>query len=324
MVRFRTRCAPAPMQILALLLLHAGTLGCAPSRLAVLAGLDSEFLADGWIATGPAAKVAGGDAAEPKLVELGHSVNGVPIVMRVFGHGPERILVVAGIHGDEPTGPIVANRLARLLQRQRKQLHGRTIAVLPQANPDGLLNGQRANANGVDLNRNFPSQHWRPASGDELSHGDRPASEPETQAILRAFAMIHPQRAIDIHSIPSGYHCNNYDGRAGDLAEAMSHHNGYPVIADIGYPTPGAFGCWVGIDCDVPAITLELPRKLSGEECWAQNSDALLAFLAADDVAGEHSEVVKAKTKPAHRIARVPQPAPTHTRQPSPSASIGD
>jgi predicted deacylase len=305
-------------------LLLATLPGCAPSRLAMLLEGGGGSFADSMIAGDRTPDGATDSDAEPRQVELGRSVAGAPIVMQVFGDGPERILVVGGIHGDEPTGADLATRLVRTLRENPAQCHGRTIAILPQANPDGLLRGQRGNANGVDLNRNFPSLHWRPAQGNGLSHGSEPASEPETRAVLRAFAMIRPQRVVDIHSIPGGYHCNNYDGPAGGLAEVMSWHNGYPVIADIGYPTPGAFGCWVGIDRDVPAITLELPRKLSGDECWAQNADALLAFLAADSVDGADSAVVKTKTKPARRIARVPQPGPTRTRQPSPAVSAGD
>jgi predicted nicotinamide N-methyase len=68
------------------------------------------------------------------------------------------------------------------------------VAVVLAANPDGLLRGTRANANGVDLNRNFPASNWRAGtvtsratidapSDVVLSTGTAPASEPETQAL---------------------------------------------------------------------------------------------------------------------------------------------
>ena len=40
----------------------------------------------------------------------------------------------------------------------------------------------------------------------------------------------------------------------------------YPVEASIGYPTPGSFGTYCGIEKNIPTITLELD-----EECSAQD-----------------------------------------------------
>jgi len=35
--------------------------------------------------------------------------------------------------------------------------------------------------------------------------------------------------------------------------------SGWPVRADIGYPTPGSLGSWLGLDRGLPVLTLELP-----------------------------------------------------------------
>jgi protein MpaA len=59
----------------------------------------------------------------------------------------------------------------------------------------------------------------------------------------------------------------------------MAGFNGYPVTATIGYPTPGSFGSWAGIDLGIPVITLELPRELSGPKAWESNRQALLVAL---------------------------------------------
>jgi len=243
-------------------------------------------------------------------IELGRSVDGRPIVMELFGEGDEHVLVVGGIHGNEPTGVYVARRLARFLRDHPKEFDGRTIGVVPEANPDGLSRGTRANAHGVDLNRNFPSENWCRAASSGVSHGTHPASEPETQAILRAVKMVQPQRIVDVHSIPAGFHCNNYDGPAEPLARLMSRFNDYPVEADIGYPTPGALGSWAGVDCGIPSITLELPRGISGEDCWENNQDALLAFADADEAQPERVQLASEVTEPAHRVATAPPTAP--------------
>ena len=53
--------------------------------------------------------------------------------------------------------------------------------------------------------------------------------------------------------------CVNYDGPAARWAEAVAVACGWPARGDIGYPTPGSFGSWLGIDCGLPVLTLELP-----------------------------------------------------------------
>ncbi len=79
--------------------------------------------------------------------------------------------------------------------------------------------------------------------------------------------------------MPGGNFCNNYDGPAGALAEIMARKNHYPVKASIGYPTPGSFGSWAGIDQNIPTITLELPREQPISRVWLANRNAILAAV---------------------------------------------
>ena len=78
--------------------------------------------------------------------------------------------------------------------------------------------------------------------------GASPASEPETRAVMRAIERFAPVRIVTIHSINRDRFCNNFDGPGRRLAEAMARLNRYPVRASIGYPTPGSFGGWAGIE----------------------------------------------------------------------------
>ena len=78
-------------------------------------------------------------------------------------------------------------------------------------NPDGCQLGLRANARGVDLNRNFPAANWRAgetvyrwnSSAQErdvvLLTGDKPGSEPETQALCQLIHKIHPALVVSFH-----------------------------------------------------------------------------------------------------------------------------
>jgi protein MpaA len=213
-----------------------------------------------------------------RTIELGQSVQGTPLILAIFGHGPDRVLIFGGIHGSEPTSAVLARKLADYLRIHWELFNGRTVAILAEANPDGLAGQRRVNAHGVDLNRNFPAANWQLSRG-RRRHGSAAASEPETRAIIQAVELIRPSRIISIHSTRRGTHCNNFDGPAEHLASLMSRFNGYPVKTTMGYPTPGSFGSWAGIDRAIPTITLELPSDLSGSECWRENADALVAFI---------------------------------------------
>jgi protein MpaA len=212
---------------------------------------------------------------------LGTSVEGRPIRMHVFGSGPRTTLVLGAIHGSEPTSHTVVQRLLEYLRAHPVAFEGERVAIIPVANPDGLERRMRTNKNLVDINRNFPAKNWAKTRRGIYFGGERAASEPETQALLRAFELVSPARVISVHSMDKP--CNNFDGPSKALAEAMAEHNGYAVKANIGYPTPGSFGTWAGIDRKVPIVTLELPRSMPGERAWEQNRAALLAAIGAGD-----------------------------------------
>ncbi|MCP4376353.1 MAG: murein peptide amidase A, partial [bacterium] len=213
-------------------------------------------------------------------VQVGQSVSGRPIRMHVFGSTGPTTFIFAGIHGDEPSSEFLALHMVEYLLGNDKYYKSARVAVLPSANPDGLLAGTRVNANAVDCNRNFPAKNWKPkGKSARYSPGKAPGSEPETQALLEAIRILKPDAIISIHSTSTFKPCNNYDGPSADLAKLMSLHNGYPPKASVGYPTPGSFGTWSGIERKIPTITLELPHKTRAQTLWPPNRDALLALI---------------------------------------------
>lgn len=142
----------------------------------------------------------------------------------------------------------------------RRGMRGGLIFI-PCLNPDGMQLGRRTNANGVDLNRNFPTKNWgedTSLAGDNPSDyygGEAPASEIETQFVIDVIEKYKPELIITLHA---PYKVVNYDGPAKDTAEKISKIIGYPVEASIGYPTPGSFGTYAGVERQIPTITLEL------------------------------------------------------------------
>lgn len=222
-------------------------------------------------------------AAQPETEHreiLGASVLGETITLETFGDGPVNVLVLGGIHGDEVTSVDVTRALLDMLRADPSLVPpDKTVAVIEVANPDGYARKTRANARGIDLNRNFPARNFKPGGGRGFRGGVAPASEPETQALLSAIAQLRPQLIVSVHSIRGGKQQNNYDGPGEAVAAAMAEHNGYPVTANIGYPTPGSLGSYAGGDLQIPVITLELPREQAGFAAWAQNREALLAAI---------------------------------------------
>jgi len=201
-------------------------------------------------------------AGEPlaSLQVIGHSVQGRPIYLWQLTQGIRPLLLVGGVHGDEVEGYALIERY--VASGKWRSLEGRAaLWAIPCLNPDGCALGQRLNANGVDLNRNLPTQDWIAASLEaRYPPGAAPGSEPETQALLGGLAQMRPQFILSAHSCQA-HPCVNYNGPALELAQVMAARNGLPVTDDIGYPTPGSLGTWAGQERRIPTLTLELLRR---------------------------------------------------------------
>ncbi len=207
---------------------------------------------------------------------VGQSVDRRAIQAAAIGAGEEVSLVLAGVHGNEPVGVHVVRALVELLSGEPHWCECSKVILLPEINPDGVLRETRGNANGVDLNRNFPTLDWVSAAREGRYYsGPSAASEPETRAVLHVLEKFRPAKIITIHA---PLHQINYDGPAQNLAREMAHFNGYPVRPDIGYPTPGSLGTFAGRERRIATVTLELP-PVSNEDAWLQNRDALLAAI---------------------------------------------
>lgn len=125
---------------------------------------------------------------------LGSSVRGRPIVAYRVGDPGAKVTAVAmsTMHGDEPRTRAILTAI-----RDGRRVEGIDLWVIPTMNPDGLARGTRRNARGVDLNRNFPYR-WADLDG-RYESGPRPASEPETRAVMRFFAAVRPRLVVSFH-----------------------------------------------------------------------------------------------------------------------------
>ena len=119
----------------------------------------------------------------PEWKVWGKSVRDRPIVVRRRGDNSSsfKVLVVGSIHGNEPEGMKIVDRLDH---RFRKGIRRVDLWTIRTANPDGIKRNTRKNAHGVDLNRNFPF-HFDPTLSNGYESGPAPSSEPETRTIER-------------------------------------------------------------------------------------------------------------------------------------------
>lgn len=163
-----------------------------------------------------------------------------------------------------PCGRGVGRGVALKIPRRGK----RGILFIPCLNPDGMQNNTRTNSNNVDINRNFPTQNWGKNEGDNATCDDETTNyfggksagnEIETRFLIETIENYSPSLVMTLHA---PYKIVNYDGPAQKEAEAISKIINYPVEASIGYPTPGSFGTWAGVERNIPTITLELDEEI--------------------------------------------------------------
>lgn len=168
----------------------------------------------------------------------------------------KRILVMSMIHGDEtPAGSVSRAWMTRLERISPRN----TWRVIPVANPDGVKLRTRMNANGVDLNRNFPSADWEKSalkrwktkkrSDPRRYPGPSSASEPETKCLMSAIDDFNPDFVISVHT-PLGV--LDFDG------PKIKSPNFAPLPWTSLGNFPGSLGRYMWVDKKVPVLTIEL------------------------------------------------------------------
>ena len=167
-------------------------------------------------------------------------------------------LVIGVVHGDEYQGE-------KLIYKYIDEFDKTGVLFIPCLNPDGRDLNTRTNSNGVDINRNFPTKNWELTEKDNYYGGSEPASEIETKFLVKIIDKYKPKAIITLHT---PYKIVNFDGPAKDLAEMISEIIKYPVEPSIGYPTPGSFGTYAGVERNIPTITLEMDEEETIENLY--------------------------------------------------------
>jgi len=222
--------------------------------------------------------VSEASGTRPAVVEsrtIGHTVKGRGILAWRLGQpsSPRKVVVLAAMHGNE-TGP------SRILNNLRdgRPISGADIWVVPQYNRDGVVRRTRQNAHGVDLNRNYP-RNWKRLTGTYNS-GPRPASEPETKAIMAFLRAVRPSYVISFHQPLNGV------GRTGGKGSAFVQrlHRGLrlPVKSfNCSGVCHGTMTEWFNANFPGVAVTVEYGRGLSKRQATRTGPTGLLKAVGA-------------------------------------------
>ena len=200
-------------------------------------------------------------------------------------HGPLEPgtpLVLAATHGNETETTVALSAAMRTVAPGELR-----CAVVLAFNPDGTLLGTRGNGAGVDLNRNFPATDWergtvrsrwssRTPQIVELSRGEAPGSEPETQALVALVERLAPPWILSLHA-PIGAVLEPEPSALGDALMARTRLR---RLERVNYAVSGVLDTWArerGITC----VTLELPR-ITHDEAVVTYAPILADLLRGD------------------------------------------
>jgi hypothetical protein len=213
---------------------------------------------------------------------IGVSAEGTPLVVTEIGTGEKTGLVLVGsIHGNEKnTGMLVSG-----LESVYKGNHipdsipsSIRLFFLPVLNPDGVESRTRRNAHNVDLNRNFPTNDWKPdavspSKIEPRSGGTSPGSEPEVRAITswlmhRVKQTVESVYLISFHSaypptgsVQPGYRVYGKPGpESVEFAQFISRESGYNYLSTwiTSRALTGEFIHWCEMN-DIWSCDIELP-----------------------------------------------------------------
>lgn len=199
--------------------------------------------------------------SQVKVLEACESEKGVKIFhfdrpAKVTEVAPKKILVFALIHGDEfPSGSVARSWMERLTKVEPRN----DWRVVPVLNPDGVKNKTRFNANGVDVNRNFPTEKWEKEAlaywetkmkkDKRRFPGKTPNSEKETHCAIAHIDDFKPDLILSIHT---PYGVLDFDGPK--IPPPKFPHIPWKSLGNY----PGSLGRFMWVDRSKPTLTIEL------------------------------------------------------------------
>lgn len=172
-----------------------------------------------------------------------------------------------------PDGVTISQLGFEGIQSEHVKERVRSIASLDGEEAEGYyLTRWKANANGVDINRNFDAlwEDYAGAGHPSCDHykGEAIGCEPESAALITLTQQEMFDRTISYHTQGSVIYW--YFGQEGELyeetldfADCISKVTGYPTDANYEYLDPAGYKDW-GIDkLGIPGLTVEIGTETS-------------------------------------------------------------
>ncbi|MRR09418.1 hypothetical protein EG831_04940, partial [bacterium] len=244
-----------------------------------------------------------------KKVSFGTTVEGRALWAFLITDNPDaseneaEVRLAANIHGDEVVGKELLLALIDTLTRSygsnatiTDYVNTREIWIVPCLNPDGLESGQRYNANGEDLNRDYPV----PDGGS--NGGSVPGTETETQQTMAFWSAKHAALSLVYHggALVANYPWDYTTANCPDYAVARAAALGYARLNtpmynsaefDDGvtngaawYVVRGSLQDWLynatgGMDITVECSNTKWPSAGTLPGYWNDNKAALLYYI---------------------------------------------
>ena len=232
-----------------------------------------------------------------RQTSIGYSEKGKNIPCIVMGKGSKKGCIVGGIHAREHISiSFVMRSVEELAQAYtnhqnygeydvQELLNKYTLYIVPMFNPDGTdisvagemplvdypgfdADSYKDNANGVNLNRNFP-YHWDDIQSinqyrdtNLYFHGKTAGSESETQAMMRLCTENSFEWLLDMHIVGNGMYWRDYHNGVipNDvlLSQAISNRCGmtaFPMTYETAF---GGLENWFRYTFQKPGLCIEL------------------------------------------------------------------
>lgn len=167
---------------------------------------------------------------------VGHSTDGIEIPMVRIGDGPQRLLLFACPHPNEPIGAMLIQFLFDELIANEELRRGRSWYLMPCVDPDGTKLNEGWFAGPFTV-RNYARHFYRPRSQEQVEWTfpirykdyafDSPI--PETQALMRALEEVRPDFVYSLHNAGFGgvyYYITNHVPEAVPAFHALPKDRG--------------------------------------------------------------------------------------------------
>ena len=241
---------------------------------------------------------------------VGKTAQDREIVKVILGNpdAPKKVMVQSSMHGREYMASQLTMEMIEYICSNMSSLSYEGIpyrelfdnvcfVIMPMVNPDGVMLSQKgmgslrrltdmdwfgakdieqvkSNANGVDINRNFPygfggGRDAADEAGLEFYCGERPVSEAETRALIAVSGSEDFSCHINYHTAGEAMYYSDVltkedaAEKSALLVDVLHDSNGYLPLLDSGWeegPT-GCFSDWVTRTYQRPTVTVELGTK---------------------------------------------------------------